>query len=46
MTEQIVKFETAKILKEKGFKEHCDFLFNEKTEIEEIGNYNYVDDDK
>jgi len=50
MTEEIeekrVNIRTAILAKEKGFNLHCDWCYNEHCVEEQVGNINFVDDDK
>jgi hypothetical protein len=45
-TEDYCLFEVSKLLKEKRFEVYCTSLYTEDGKINDVGNYNNVDDDK
>lgn len=41
MTEELISFETAKLAKEKGFNEDCEYNYDMNGEIHHIGKQNH-----
>jgi len=43
MKDKLIDIETAKLAREKGFTEHCDYLYFKTGELSQIGNYNNIE---
>ena len=40
MKNELIKFETAKLAKEKGFDEECDYIWEDDIELQKLNYYN------